>query len=302
MESKVNRNIDDIIEGLAAAYEQNPLSRNGYRCPLPNKAAVTDITNQIRNLLFPGYFTENTPDDATIRYYIADIILGVNERLYGQVLLALSQAGAGRRDMPCRDAELTAKAEDICYEFFKALPEIRDIVVTDVQAAFDGDPAAKDKELVITSYPGVVAISIYRIAHKLHELGVPYIPRMMTEYAHSRTGIDIHPGARIGRYFFIDHGTGVVIGETAVIGDNVKIYQGVTLGALSTRGGQSLNGKRRHPTIEDNVTLYSGATVLGGQTVIERDCTIGGNVFLTDRVPAGTTVLNKPPELEYRQR
>ena len=170
----------------------------------------------------------------------------------------------------------------------------------DLLAAYDGDPAAKCLEEIVLAYPGLTAIMVYRLAHELYLLGVPVIPRIMTEYAHSETGVDIHPGATIGKSFFIDHATGIVVGETSVIGNNVKIYQGVTIGALSTRGGQKLAGKKRHPTIEDNVTIYSGASILGGDTVIGADSVIGGNTFITSSVPAGTRVSMKNPAMEYR--
>ena len=194
------------------------------------------------------------------------------------------------------------EAERIVKEFLNRIPALREILATDVQAAYDGDPAAFNTDEVIFSYPGVFAITVNRIAHELHLLGVPLIPRMMTEYAHSLTGIDIHPGATIGKYFFIDHGTGVVVGETTEIGDNAKIYQGVTLGALSTRGGQTLRNTKRHPTLEDNVTVYSGASILGGDTVIGEGAVIGSNAFITSSVPGGTRVSIKNPELQFKDR
>ena len=174
------------------------------------------------------------------------------------------------------------------------------MLLKDIQAGFDGDPAAKSKEEIIFSYPGLFAIYVYRVAHELYKMDVPFVPRIMTEYAHGKTGIDINAGAQIGEYFFIDHGTGIVIGETTNIGNNVKLYQGVTLGALSTRSGQLLANVKRHPTIEDNVTIYSGATILGGKTVIGADSVIGGNVFITESVPAGAKVTLKNPELDFR--
>jgi serine O-acetyltransferase len=179
----------------------------------------------------------------------------------------------------------------------KALPAIRNTLFTDLDATFEGDPAAKSKEEIVFCYPGFYAIMVYRVAHVLYEMGVPFIPRMMSEYAHGKTGIDINPGATIGEYFFIDHGTGIVIGETTVIGNRVKIYQNVTLGALSPRKGQSLSGVKRHPTVEDDVTVYSGASILGGETVIGKGAIIGGNCFLTESVQAGAKVSAKRPEL-----
>ena len=197
------------------------------------------------------------------------------------------------------EEEINNKAEEIAFDFMNKLPKIRAFIETDVQAAYDGDPAAYNKDEIIYSYPGLYAILVNRIAHELFMLGVPLIPRIMTEYAHSKTGIDIHPGATIGKYFFIDHGTGIVVGETTIIGNNVKIYQGVTLGALSTRGGQSLKNKKRHPTIEDNVTIYSGASILGGNTVVGKGAVIGGNAFITKSVPEGAKVSIKNQELRY---
>ena len=195
-----------------------------------------------------------------------------------------------------------AKAQQLSLEFFRAIPGVRAVAQTDVEAFFDGDPAAFSVDEIIFCYPGLFAITVYRLAHVLYDLGVPMLPRIMTEHAHSVTGIDINPGATVGRYFFIDHGTGIVIGETTVIGDHVKIYQGVTLGALTTRGGQSLRGKKRHPTIEDNVTIYAGASILGGGTVIGRDSVIGSNVFITHSIPACTTVSVKSQELQFKPR
>jgi serine O-acetyltransferase len=218
---------------------------------------------------------------------VGDIILNIEQKLTDQIFFALSQQNCSMscEHSRCLDSEeLHRRAEDIGFSFFRLLPKLREYASYDVQAALDGDPAAIDKDQIISCYPGVFAVTVYRIAHGLLGLCVPYIPRIMCEFAHNMTGIEIHPGAQIGKYFFIDHGTGVVIGETTVIGDNVKIYQGVTLGALSTRGGQSLKGKKRHPTIEDGVTIYSGASVLGGETVIGKGVTIGGNAFITESV------------------
>jgi serine O-acetyltransferase len=217
--------------------------------------------------------------------------------LHNQVALALQyREGASDEDIE----EIRAEAEEICLRFFESLPQVGSYVETDMQAAFDGDPAAGSKEEILLAYPGLLASTVNRLAHELYRLGVPLVPRMMTEYAHSLTGIDIHPGAKLGRYFFIDHGTGIVIGESTIVGDHVKLYQGVTLGALSTRGGQTLKSLKRHPTIEDNVTIYSGASILGGNTVIGHDSVIGGNVFITKSVPANTRVSVKNQELVSR--
>jgi serine O-acetyltransferase len=230
----------------------------------------------------------------TNEYHIGDLLINIHEKLHQQISSALHhQTLSSHND----EAGNAAMADEIVYSFLSRIPEIRKKIEMDVQAAFDGDPAAADKDEIIFSYPGVFAVSVYRLAHELHLLSVPLIPRIMTEYAHSLTGIDIHPGATIGNYFFIEHGTGVVIGETTTIGNNVKIYQGVTLGALSTREGQNLRGVKRHPTIEDDVTVYSGTSILGGETVIGKGVVIGSNVFLTKSVSAGTKVSVKIPEL-----
>jgi len=260
------------------------------KCKFPSKTAVIEITDSILELIFPGYAGDYFPNEETLPYYIGDIILSMEQTCINQICFALSQENC---DLDCEDnsacscengEELRREAEEICFSLFKSLTTLREYASYDVQAALDGDPAAVDKDQIVSCYPGLFAITVYRVAHLLENLGVPYIPRIMCEYAHSKTGIEIHPGAQIGKYFFVDHGTGVVIGETTVIGDHVKIYQGVTLGALSTRGGQKLRGLKRHPTIEDGVTIYSGASVLGGETVIGKGVTIGGNAFITSSV------------------
>jgi serine O-acetyltransferase len=222
-----------------------------------------------------------------------DIIYNLNKQI--AIALRFSSTFAEKTD-----EERSEEAQRITLEFFSAIPEIRAYLETDIEAAFDGDPAAGSKDEIILSYPGLLATTINRIAHELYLLSVPLIPRMMTEYAHSKTGIDIHPGATIGKYFFIDHGTGIVIGESTVIGDHVKIYQGVTLGALSTRGGQHLKNIKRHPTIEDNVTIYSGASILGGGTVIGKNVVIGSNAFVTKSIAEGTRVSIRNQELQFK--
>ena len=231
-------------------------------------------------------------------YFVGHNILQIYDDLLYQVKSAFIQVS----EEDVTEKEITAKCEKICMEFFSSLGNIQNILLKDVEAAYNGDPAAKTKQEIIFCYPGLLAIFVYRIAHELYKMGVPLIPRIMSEYAHSRTGIDINPGASIGEYFFIDHGTGVVIGETTIIGNNVKIYQGVTLGALSTRSGQLLRDIKRHPTIEDNVTIYSSASILGGETVIGRGSVIGGNAFITESVPPGTRVSVKNPEHTFTDK
>ncbi|MCR4695594.1 MAG: serine acetyltransferase [Pseudobutyrivibrio sp.] len=253
----------------------------------PNKDSIIDITKKLMRIVYPGYYRDHVYKvynvETNLNTLIEDVIYNLNK----QVALILCY---NTEYCSCDDKTCALKAEELSLEFLKRIPHVRALLDTDLAAAYDGDPAATSIDEIIFAYPGIQAITIYRLAHELYLLGVPIIPRIMTEYAHSNTGIDIHPGATIGKYFFIDHGTGIVVGETTVIGDGVKIYQGVTLGALSTRGGQSLRGKRRHPTIEDNVTIYSNASVLGGDTVIGHDSIIGGSVFITESVAPNSRI------------
>ena len=253
----------------------------------PDKDIIIDMIGKLRRIIFPGYFTEKTYRIYNAKHNLSMLIEDVMFHLTEQVGLVMGNK---------------QEAERICLAFFREIPQVRALVQTDLQASYDGDPAASGKDEVIFSYPGLFAITVYRLAHVLYRLGVPMIPRIMTEHAHSVTGIDIHPGATVGEYFFIDHGTGIVIGETTVIGDHVKIYQGVTLGALSTRGGQNLRGKRRHPTIENHVTIYAGASILGGETVIGANSVIGSNAFITASIAPGTTVTPKTQELQLRTK
>jgi len=292
-------NLRSLVEAIIASYQASPQTRHIDAGHLPNRDAVIEVIKLIREVLFPGYFGKQNLTAATLDAHVAESLTILHDKLYQQVNNAIRHQ-ATRRGADCPSCDTTAEA--IVREFLGTLPALRATLATDVQAAFDGDPAASDADEIIFSYPGLFAISVFRIAHELHQAQVPLIPRIMTEYAHNLTGIDIHPGATIGDFFFIDHGTGVVIGETTTIGQHVKIYQGVTLGALSTRGGQALKGAKRHPTLEDDVTVYSGASILGGETIIGTGATISGNVFLTQSVPAHTRVTMKNPELQYRNR
>lgn len=298
MNKECEENIVRLVSEIAENYRKTSIAKVYESSDLPNKNKIIEILHEMRQLIFPGFFQPKKLTDSTIEYFIGDLLMSIHTKLHIQVKLALQYKHNSKFGIS--DDLIEEKANKICKCFLSALPRIQEYVSTDVQAAFDGDPAADDIEQIIFSYPGVFAISIYRIAHELDKLKVPYIPRIMTEYAHGETGIDINAGAEIGKYFFIDHGTGVVIGQTCVIGENVKVYQGVTLGALSTRGGQELQGVRRHPTIEDNVTIYSGASILGGDTVIGRNSVIGGNAFITQSVPADTRVSVKNPELSFK--
>ena len=262
---------------------------------LPDKEVIIEIISELEILLFPQHSGNKKMDETTEKYIVGNLMQIVYQKLKKQLKLAFLYEYDRKNQKLMHSAD--ERAESVCMEFFEQLPEIYRYLSMDVQAAFDGDPAAESKDQIVFSYPCITAISIHRMAHVFYRLGVPIIQRIMSEYAHSKTGIDIHPGATIGKYFFIDHGTGVVIGETTMIGDHVKIYQGVTLGALSTRNASKLRNTKRHPTIEDNVTIYSGASVLGGETVIGRNSTIGGSAFITESVPPNSMVSVRRNEL-----
>ena len=299
------KNIDSHLDALLESQRKNRFSERKIRTRMPDRESVIDIIDDIRALLFPEYFDARRIDDLSVKYITGDLMLTINRKLKKQIKLAyLYESSIKNPDADINsmydDAE--NKACQVCKVFFEHLPEIYELLTTDIQAAFEGDPAAESKDIIVFSYPCMLAITVHRVAHVLYELKVPLLPRIMSEYAHSETGIDINPGAKIGRYFFIDHGTGVVIGETTIIGEHVKIYQGVTLGALSTRDGQKLRFVKRHPTIEDNVTIYSGSSVLGGETVIGENAVIGSNAFITSSVPKNTRVSIKNPELSYKDR
>jgi serine O-acetyltransferase len=287
---------DEIID----SYRRHPATQYIGSTYLPNRETIISLVNTIREVLFPGFFGRQNIVESDLPFHISSMLGTVRDMLFDQVRRSLRHRHQRTGKGECPDCDATAAA--ITDEFLGSIPRLRGILATDAQAAFDGDPAAGSIDEIIFCYPGYLAVTIYRIAHELQRLGVPLIPRIMTEYAHSLTGIDIHPGAEIGEYFFIDHGTGVVVGETTVIGTNVRIYQGVTLGALSTRGGQSLRGTKRHPTIQDGVLIYPNASILGGDTVIGQGATINGNVFITQSVPPHTRVSVKHPELQYRNR
>ena len=263
----------------------------------PSKEEIIAIVEDLLKIVYPGYYRDRSYKIYNIKSNSTVTIEDVAYHLNKQIMLALKYTAKEENDVE----KLTEQAEKDTVTFLKKIPDVRAMLETDLEAAFQGDPAAKYRDEIILSYPGMFAITVNRLAHELFLLEVPLIPRIMTEYAHSITGIDIHPGATIGKYFFIDHGTGVVVGETTVIGDRVKIYQGVTLGALSTRGGQKLRDVRRHPTIEDNVTIYSGASILGGETVVGKNSVIGSNVFITSSIPADTKVSMKDQDLRWGQ-
>jgi len=267
---------------------------------LPVRDRILEILNLLGELLFPGYTGKRTVTKSNINFIVGDILCQVTKELSEQIERAFKYRC---RMEKCDTGDCRRLAEEAAQHLLTQLPKIREMLKGDVAAAFDGDPAAKSYEEIVVSYPCITAIATYRIAHELYLKDVPLIPRIMTEYAHAKTGIDIHPGAKIGKNFFIDHGTGVVIGETTVIGDNVKIYQGATLGALSfpkDERGKIIKGGKRHPTIEDNVTIYAEATILGN-VVIGKGTIIGGNVWIRQSVPAGVTVTTANPDLVYTE-
>lgn len=298
MKTTIEMEIAGIVNELLEDYKMGrSVDKMEDIFNMPDKEKVTAIVHKLLKIILPGYYRDKAYKIYNASSNLSVIIEDVIYHLTKQIAIALRYDEAFA-DRP--EEELKEESERLCVAFFKTIPSIRAKVETDLQAAFDGDPAARSKDEVVFSYPGFFAIVVSRIAHELFLLKIPMIPRIMTEYAHGLTGIDIHPGATIGEYFFIDHGTGIVIGETTLIGDNVKIYQGVTLGALSTRGGQKLKGIRRHPTIEDNVTIYAGASILGGATIIGHDSVIGSNVFITQPVRPGTRVSVKNQELLFR--
>jgi serine O-acetyltransferase len=254
---------------------------------LPSKRAITAITQDLLRLLFPGFFDEKLIHSSEVKTETAALLDSVLGKLEDEIRKSLAYQTP--KDLPKK--EIPKAAHSLTVEFLGKLPDIREILKTDVTAAFDGDPAALSREEILVSYPFVEAIAVQRLAHELYLKNVALIPRIMTEWAHWRSGMEIHPGAKIGSHFFVDHCTGTVVGETAIIGNHVKMYHGVTLGAKSTAGGQALRGKKRHPTIEDNVTIYPGATILGGETIIGAGSTIGGNVFIMDSVEPNSLVI-----------
>lgn len=292
--------LDGLVDGILDDYTKGrviDVTENVY--DMPDRDIIIEIIQRLRMIVFPGHFKNKLTKVFTMKNNITMLLEDVMYKLANQIAKVLRYIPEYENSS---EAERFEEGKRISLDFAGKLTKIREYIATDVEAMYVGDPAAFNHDEIIFSYPGLFAIMTYRIAHELYLLSVPLIPRIMTEYAHNLTGIDINPGATIGKYFFIDHGTGIVIGETTEIGENVKIYQGVTLGALSTRGGQNLRNKKRHPTIGDNVTIYSGASILGGETVIGRDVVIGGNAFITSSVPDGAKVSIKTQELTFNYK
>ena len=301
---RLKENLPLLTERIVDTYAEVGGIHHLGHCPLPNYDTIIAATEDLKEILYPGYRRRDGLHLGNVTYHVGDLIDRLHDTLTAQIGRAIRHETIknGQCD-PSQTQDFETLGQAKAVAFLEQLPDLRKVLAMDVQAAYDGDPACKSLDEVIFCYPGLDAITVYRLAHILHELGVPLVPRMMTEWAHSRTGIDIHPGAKIDRYFFIDHGTGVVIGETTEIGKWVKLYQGVTFGALSfaTDGeGNLVRGTKRHPTLEDRVVIYANATILGGNTVIGHDSVIGSSVWLTRSVGPGTTVTMESPRLRIR--
>ena len=302
-EFTIGPRLPELVNAIVKSYWELPGCRRIDRIDLPSKAEIVELVERLLELLYPGFIGRQDLTKHNVAYHVGELLPRIGMLAHRQILQSLcylqEAEGCGDGDeRSCKD-----RASRMTAEFLERLPKVREVLSGDVQAAYDGDPAALNTDEIILAYPGLLAVTVYRFAHELYDLGVPLMARVMSEWAHSVTGVDIHPGARIGRNFFIDHATGVVIGETTDIGDNVKLYQGVTLGALSfpkDERGQLIRGQKRHPTVGNYVTVYANAIVLGGDTVVGDHSVIGGSVFLTTSVPPHTTVTFKAPELKIK--
>ena len=293
--------VPEIVDKLVSSCSKAGCFDHVSAEPIPHREVIIDILRRLALILYPGYFIRTRLDATNLEYYLGQQVTSLYEVLSEQFILAIRH-DCIRQNQSCVHCE--PMGQKLALEFLRELPALRAMLAKDIRAAFDGDPAAKGYDEIIFSYPGIWAIMVYRIAHKLQHLNIPLMPRIMTEYAHSRTGIDIHPGAHIGESFFIDHGTGVVIGETCVIGNRVRLYQGVTLGAISLSKAdcKRLRSKKRHPSIEDDVIIYANATILGGNTTVGARSVIGGNVWLTQSVPPDTEVFIKKQDLIFGEK
>lgn len=303
---RLKEQLPRLTDRLVKTYTDVALINHLGHCPLPNYEEIISAVEDLKEVIYPGYRRREGLHIGNVTYHVGDLIDGLHDKLTRQIARALrheDRVNAGQQPL-MEEIDYEAKGQAMAIEFLERLPELRSILATDVQAAYAGDPACKSTDEVIFCYPGLEAITVFRLAHELYDIGVPFIPRMMTEWAHKQTGIDIHPGARIGHHFFIDHGTGVVVGQTCEIGNHVKLYQGVTLGALSfatDSDGNLIRSMKRHPTIEDRVVIYANATVLGGRTIIGHDSVVGSSVWLTRSVAPHTTVLIEAPKLRIRE-
>lgn len=303
---RLKEQLPRLTERIVESYKRIGKIDHLGHCPLPSYDAVIGAIADLKEIIFPGYRRRERLHIGNVTYHVGDLVDALHDKLTTQIARALMHEDRVHKGSdPCGQlqTDYEAKGQAMAITFLEKIPDVRELLATDVQAAYDGDPACKSLDEVIFCYPGLEAITVYRLAHELYKLEVPFIPRMMTEWAHKETGIDIHPGATIGRHFFIDHGTGVVVGETCEIGEHVKIYQGVTLGALSfdtDEEGKLVRGAKRHPTVEDHVVIYANATVLGGRTVLGHHSVIGSSVWLTRSIEPRTTVLLEKPNLRLR--
>lgn len=305
---RLKEELPELTARILETYDSIGSINHLGHCPLPNQNTVIELVEMLKEVIFPGYRRRQNLHHGNVAFHIGDLVENLHDGFTQQIARALrhdhdQQIDVARGPEGHVDFEAVGQAKTI--QFLKTIPAIRELLASDVQAAYEGDPAATGPDEIIFCYPGLEAITVQRLAHELYRLQVPIIPRMMTEWAHSRTGIDIHPGANIGESFFIDHGTGVVIGETCDIACNVKLYQGVTLGALSfprDEQGNIIRGKKRHPTIEEGVVIYANATILGGDTVIGAGSVIGASVSLTKSIPANTVVTVEKPNLRFREK
>jgi serine O-acetyltransferase len=294
-----SHDLGGLVAGVLESYRSDSRAHHIGKRFLPSRDEIVEIIELFLQLFYPGYYGRQGLTQENIEYHVGELIMALRDKLDRQIEQCLCHAAeCGLIYEPCTDT-----AKQMSREILSRIPKLRSLIIDDVQAAFDGDPAATNLHEVILAYPGLLAVTVYRVAHELHIIGVPLLPRIMTEWAHSRTGADIHPGAWVGKSFFIDHATGVVVGETTRIGAHVKLYQGVTLGAIShprDADGRVIRNTKRHPTVDDSVTVYANATVLGGDTVLGEASTVGGSVFLTRSIPPGSRVAMKPPELSVR--
>jgi len=299
--------LPDLTDCIVETYHEIDTIHHLGHCPLPSVDSVVDFMQDVKEILYPGYRRRQNLHFGNVTYHVGDLIDGLHDRLTQQIARALRHDYRRRNGLPCGEGQMPdfeAVGQEKAVQFLETLPQLRRTLALDVQAAYDGDPAAGSLDEIIFCYPGLEAVTVYRVAHELHLLGVPLIPRMLTEWAHSRTGIDIHPAATIGHSFFIDHGTGVVIGATTEIAEHVKLYQGVTLGARSfakDEQGNLVRTTKRHPTIEHHVVIYANATILGGDTVVGHHSVIGASVGLYESVPPNTIVMLEKPSLRFRQ-
>ena len=302
---RLKEQLPDLTNRIVATYSQLKGINHLGHCPLPRYEEVIQAIQDLTDIIFPGYRRREGLHAGNVTYHVGDLIDGLHDKFTRQIARALRHEDRVTKAVdPCAEpVDYEAKGQAMAIAFLERLPSVREMLATDVESAYAGDPACKSPDEVIFCYPGLEAITIFRLAHELYMLGVPFIPRMMTEYAHRQTGIDIHPGATIGSHFFIDHGTGVVVGQTCEIGNHVKLYQGVTLGALSfptDSDGNLIRDCKRHPTIEDRVVVYANATILGGRTIIGHDSVVGSSVWLTHSVAPHTTVVMEKPRLRIR--